>query len=287
MDGIVNIWKPTGLTSHDVVARVRRAAGTRRVGHTGTLDPMAEGVLPICIGKATHAVEYVVASKKTYECTLCLGQTTDTEDSTGTVLEEKPVHCSEQDIIEALGAFVGECDQIPPMYSAVHHEGKRLYALARQGITVERKPRRVTFYQITLLSVALPEVTFQVECSKGAYIRTLCKDIGEKLGCGAHMTALARTQCGRFTKENAVLLDDFEKEPSVGLLPIKTVFAHFPTVEVSGEDEKKVRNGVPILNPYGKDGEYALYTSDGTLLCVSNDVYAEGKHILKMITSFY
>ncbi|MBE7062885.1 MAG: tRNA pseudouridine(55) synthase TruB [Ruminococcaceae bacterium] len=287
MDGIVNIWKPAGLTSHDVVARVRRAAGTRRVGHTGTLDPMAEGVLPICIGKATHAVDFIVAAKKTYECTLCLGKTTDTEDSTGTVLAEAPVLCSADDVKKALASFVGECDQIPPMYSAVHHGGQRLYALARQGITVERKPRRVTFYAIKPTTVSLPEVTFTVECSKGAYIRTLCKDIGEVLGCGAHMTALARTECGRFTKENAVLLSAFEEAPEIHVLPTETVFAHLPQVTVCGEAEKRIRNGAAILNPYQKDGQYAVFSEDGTFLCLSEGVTKGNAYLLKMITSFY
>lgn len=287
MDGIVNIWKPTGLTSHDVVARVRRAAGTRRVGHTGTLDPMAEGVLPICIGKATHAVDFVVAARKTYLCSMELGKTTDTEDSTGNVLEEKPVLCSASDMEEVMQSFVGECDQIPPMYSAVHHEGKRLYDLARQGITVERKPRRVTFFEIRPVEIALPYVTFLVECSKGAYIRTLCKDIGEKLGCGAHMTALARTACGRFTKENAVTLSDFEEAPEKHILPTETVFAHLEKVTVSGEDEKRIRNGAVILNPYRKDGEYVVFSEDGTLLCLSRGIKQGNAYLLKMITSFY
>ncbi len=287
MDGIVNIWKPKGLTSHDVVARIRRATGTRRVGHTGTLDPMAEGVLPVCIGKATHAVDYVVAARKTYVCTLRLGQTTDTEDATGTVTEEKPVLCGEAEIGRALAAMEGECDQIPPMYSAVHHGGKRLYMLARQGITVERKPRHVTFYRILLHQIQIPYVTFSVECSKGAYIRTLCKDIGEKLSCGAHMTALTRTASGRFTEENAVSLADFEGAPEQYLLPTSLVFSHLPSVSVTEEDEKRIRNGVSIQNPYKKEGEYAVFSADGTLLCVSRGEEHENTHRLKMITSFY
>lgn len=287
MEGIVNIWKPAGLTSHDVVAKVRRAAGTRRVGHTGTLDPMAEGVLPICVGKATHAVDFIVAARKTYVCTMRLGQTTDTEDSTGSVLEERPVQCGEEDIAKVMETFVGACDQIPPMYSAVHHGGQRLYELARKGITVERKPRRVTFYRIEPLAVSLPEVTFSVECSKGAYIRTLCKDMGEALGCGAHMTALARTKCGSFTKENAVQLDAFLENPAAALLPIKTVFTHLPQVILTAEDEKKVRNGVPVPNPFLKEGEYAVFAQDGTLLCISRDEIRGDGHILKMLTSFY
>lgn len=287
MDGIVNIWKPTGLTSHDVVARVRRAAGTRRVGHTGTLDPMAEGVLPICIGKATHAVDYVVAARKTYLCSMKLGETTDTEDSTGTVLETKPVTCTEQDVERVLRGFVGECEQIPPMYSAVHHQGQRLYALARQGITVERKPRRVTFFEIEAMEIALPTVQFRVTCSKGAYIRTLCKDIGEALGAGGHMTALQRTECGRFTAENAVRLSDFEEAPEIHILPTETVFADYPRVDINAEDEKRIRNGVPILHPYKNEGEFAVFGPSGNFLCFSKGMCRGETWILKMITSFY
>lgn len=287
MDGIVNIWKPAGMTSHDVVYRVRRAAGTRRVGHTGTLDPMAEGVLPICIGKATHAVDYVVAAKKTYECTLCLGKTTDTEDSTGTVLSEKPVKVREEEVLKVLKSFEGECDQIPPMYSAVHHEGKRLYDLARQGITVERKPRRVTFYEIRPIEIKIPLVTFSVTCSKGAYIRTLCKDIGEALSSGAHMTALTRTASGRFTAENAVKLSDFEEAPEKYILNTALVFSHLPKVEADEADEKRIRNGVPVLNPYQEEGQYAVFSKSGDLLCLSRGILEGEKHLLKMITSFY
>ncbi len=287
MDGIVNIWKPTGLTSHDVVSRVRRATGTRRVGHTGTLDPMAEGVLPICIGKATHAVDFVVAARKTYLATLCLGKTTTTEDSTGEILEEKPVTCSEEEILAAMASFVGVCHQIPPMYSAVHHEGRRLYDLARQGIVVERKPREVSFFSISPVEIAAPHVTFLVECSKGAYIRTLCKDIGEKIGCGAHMTALARTECGAFTKENSVLLSDFEEAPASHILDTATVFSHLPKVTVNAEDEKRIRNGAVILNPYKTEGEYAVFSESGALLCVSRGIQKGETHLLKMITSFY
>ena len=287
MDGIVNIWKPFGMTSHDVVARVRRAVNTRRVGHTGTLDPMAEGVLPICVGKATHAVDYVVASKKTYQCTMRLGQATDTEDSTGTVISEKPIVCQAADIKRALSSFVGERTQIPPMYSAVHHNGKRLYELARQGITVERKPRQVTFYKIEHIKTEGADVTFLVTCSKGAYIRTLCKDIGEALGCGAHMTALARTECGRFTKENAVELDTFLENPENYILPTETVFSHLPRVTADAEAEKRIRNGATILNPYRASGEYAVFSLDGTVLCVSRGERVGNMDILKMITSFY
>ncbi len=287
MDGIVNIWKPTGLTSHDVVARVRRATGIRRVGHTGTLDPMAEGVLPVCIGKATHAVDYVVAAKKTYRCTMRLGQTTDTEDSTGTVEEERPVLCTETEIREAMKALEGECDQIPPMYSAVHHKGQRLYTLARQGITVERAPRHVTFYRIEPIEISLPYVTFLVECSKGAYIRTLCKDLGERLLCGAHMTALTRTETGFFNERNAVPLSDFEEAPADHILPTETVFGHLERVVADGEAEKRIRNGAVILNPYKKEGEFAVFSESGELLCLSRGTQQGNAHLLKMITSFY
>lgn len=287
MDGIVNIWKPAGLTSHDVVARVRRAAETRRVGHTGTLDPMAEGVLPICIGKATHAVDYVVAARKTYICSMRLGETTDTEDSTGNILETKPVACTEKDVERVLQSFVGECEQIPPMYSAVHHNGQRLYALARQGITVERKPRRVQFFDIEPMEIKLPTVQYRVTCSKGAYIRTLCKDIGEALAAGGHMTALTRTECGRFTEENAVRLADFETAPMAHILPTETVFAGYPRVDITEEDEKRIRNGVPILHPNKTEGAFTVFGPTGNFLCLSKGMRQGENWILKMITSFY
>lgn len=287
MDGIVNIWKPTGLTSHDVVAKVRRAAGTRRVGHTGTLDPMAEGVLPICIGKATHAVDYVVSTEKTYIASMRLGETTDTEDSTGQILEKRQVTCTEEDVLRALKSFEGECEQIPPMYSAVHHQGQRLYALARQGITVERKPRRVTFFKIEPLVIALPMVQFRVTCSKGAYIRTLCKDIGEALFSGGHMTALVRTECGRFTEENAVSLSDFEAQPAAHILPTETVFQDYNRIDVTAEEEKKIRNGVSIVCPGAKEEVYAVFGPEGKFLCLSEGQKRGETRILKMITSFY
>ena len=287
MDGIVNIWKPTGMTSHDVVAKVRRAAGTKRVGHTGTLDPMAEGVLPICIGKATHAVDYVVSAQTTYVCDMRLGETTDTEDSTGTILETRPVTCSAEDVRRALKSFEGECQQVPPMYSAVHHNGQRLYMLARQGITVERKARKVIFFEIEPLEICLPIVRFRVVCSKGAYIRTLCKDIGEALLTGGHMTALKRTECGRFTEENAVALSDFTEAPEAHLLPTETVFFDYPRVSITEEEEKKVLNGVPVLHPYEREGKFAVYGPENRFLCLSEGVRRGETWILKMITSFY
>lgn len=287
MNGIVNIWKPKGMTSHDVVACVRRAAGTRRVGHTGTLDPMAEGVLPICIGKATHAVDYIVAAEKTYLCTMRLGETTDTEDATGTLVEKKPVLCSAEEAKAALSKFVGECDQIPPMYSAVHHNGQRLYALARQGITVERKPRRVTFFAIEPVEISLPQLTFRVRCSKGAYIRTLCKDIGEALGCGGHMTALSRIACGAFTAENAATLDDFTASPAAHLLPVETVFSHLGRITASEADARRIQNGVQILHPKKDAERYMVFGPDGALLCLSEGVLCGDTWLLRMLTSFY
>ncbi len=287
MDGIVNIWKPSGMTSHDAVAKVRRAAGTRRVGHTGTLDPMAEGVLPICIGKATHAVDYIVAARKTYLCQMKLGVSTDTQDKTGTIIEERPVHCTEEQIRKIAKQFVGEKAQIPPMYSAVHHNGKRLYQLARQGVEVERKPRPVTFFAISFLEIQVPMVTFLVTCSKGAYIRTLCHDIGEALGCGGHMTSLVRNASGQFTRDNAVALADFEASPKDHILPIESVFADLPKVRVTAEEERRIRNGATIGYPDGKEERYAVFSEDGTLLCLSQGIMGKRGIYLKMLTSFY
>lgn len=287
MDGIVNIWKPSGMTSHDVVACVRRAAMTRRVGHTGTLDPMAEGVLPICVGKATHAVDYVVKGRKTYQCTMRLGQETDTQDSTGTVTAEKDVSCTMEDVRRVMASFVGEQTQIPPMYSAVHHNGVRLYQLARKGIQVERKPRKVTFYDIRLLNTKEQTVTFLVECTKGTYIRTLCHDMGRKLGCGAHMTALIRTKCGQFSRENAVDLPVFLENPAAHLLPTETVFSEYERITVDASDEKRIRNGAVIINPKEDAGTYTVFSADGTFLCLSKGVKIGETNVLQMITSFY
>lgn len=223
MDGILAVWKPEGWTSHDVVAKVRRLLKMKRIGHAGTLDPMVTGVLPLCLGRATRVVEYVQERPKSYEAVLQLGIATDTEDLTGTVIERQDlITVSEDEVRRALARFTGEIEQVPPMYSAVKIDGKRLYELAREGKTVERKSRKVTIHQIELLDMQLeleqPKITFSVVCSKGTYIRTLCVDIGKTLGVPAAMAKLIRTMSGGITKESCLTLEEIEKLQQTGEL---------------------------------------------------------------------
>ncbi|MGM0880831.1 MAG: tRNA pseudouridine(55) synthase TruB [Bacillota bacterium] len=223
MDGILAVWKPEGWTSHDVVAKVRRILKMKRIGHAGTLDPMVTGVLPLCLGRATRVVEYVQERPKAYEAVLQLGIATDTEDLTGSVIEQQSsVDVTESAVREALKRFEGEIEQIPPMYSAVKIEGKRLYELAREGKTVERKPRLVTIHKIELIDAQLeldhPKISFSVVCSKGTYIRTLCVDIGKALGVPATMAHLTRTMSGGITKESCLTLEQIEQLQQSGTL---------------------------------------------------------------------
>ena len=197
--GIINVYKEKGYTSHDVVARLRKILGQKKIGHTGTLDPDAEGVLPVCLGKATKVCDLLADQDKTYQAILLLGQSTDTQDVSGEVLKNAEVTSSIKEVYEAVQAFQGEYAQVPPMYSALKVNGKKLYELAREGKTVERKARQVHIHEIKIHEIVLPRVSMTVSCSKGTYIRTLCHDIGEKLGCGGCMEQLLRTQVGPFT----------------------------------------------------------------------------------------
>lgn len=211
MDGIINIYKEKGWTSFDVTKKLRSILHEKKVGHTGTLDPEAEGVLVVCAGKATKLVEAITGTDKEYEAELRLGIITDTEDTTGTVLETRPVQVTEEEIRRVIRSFIGEQEQIPPMYSAKKLDGRKLYELARAGIEVERKPCRITISDIRIDEIAIPHVRMTVVCSKGTYIRTLCRDIGEKLGCGAAMSALRRTRVGSFRIENSKTLEELER----------------------------------------------------------------------------
>ncbi|WP_138751545.1 tRNA pseudouridine(55) synthase TruB [Paenibacillus sinopodophylli] len=223
MDGILAVWKPEGWTSHDVVAKVRRLLKMKRIGHAGTLDPMVTGVLPLCLGRATRVVEYVQERPKAYEAVLQLGIATDTEDITGTVIERQAsIKVSEDEVRQALARFIGEIEQVPPMYSAVKIDGKRLYELAREGKTVERKSRKVTIHELKLLDLKLdldqPTISFSAVCSKGTYIRTLCVDIGKALGVPATMAHLTRTMSGGITKESCLTLEQIEELQAAGEL---------------------------------------------------------------------
>jgi len=239
INGIVNIYKEKGYTSHDVVAVLRKVVGQKKIGHTGTLDPDATGVLPVCLGRATKVCELLTDHDKTYEALLLLGKTTDTQDISGEVLEERdPGDLTEEEVRSCIESFIGEYDQVPPMYSALKVNGKKLYELAREGKTVERKSRKVQIHGIRILEMNLPHVRMEVDCSKGTYIRTLCHDIGEKLQVGGCMEELERTKVGRFLKEDAVTLDEVRQKMEQGegaelFTPLDQIFAELPAVTVT------------------------------------------------------
>jgi tRNA pseudouridine55 synthase len=247
-EGILNINKPTGLTSHDVVNRVRRLAGLRRVGHAGTLDPLATGVLLVCLGRATRLVEYLVGQPKTYETAVRLGQSTDTYDAEGQVVAERPYsHLTQASLTQALAQFRGPIQQTPPLYSAIKKEGQPLYKLARQGVAVEVAAREVTIDELEVTAVNLPFLTLHVTCSSGTYIRSLVHDLGEALGCGGHVVALRRTAVGDFTVNTAVPLDHLTPENlNTHLLPMETAVAHLPRLDVSAEAATRLLQGQPL-----------------------------------------
>lgn len=250
-DGIINVYKERGFTSHDVVAKLRGILKMKKIGHTGTLDPEAEGVLPVCLGKATKVCELLTDKEKTYQAVLLLGTVTDTQDTTGEVLETHPVTCSEEAVRKAAANFTGDILQVPPMYSALKVNGKKLYELARQGVEVERKARPVTIKEIRIDEIKLPRVTMTVTCSKGTYIRTLCHDIGASLGCGGCMEKLLRTKVGPFVLEESVRLSQIEQKRDEGKLeevirPTDSVFMKYSALLLNETGEKAVRNGNPI-----------------------------------------
>ena len=262
MDGILVIRKEKGYTSHDVVAKLRGILHMKKIGHTGTLDPAAEGVLPVALGRGTRLVELLTEKEKTYEAVLRLGVSTDTQDMTGTILSEKPVTVTEEEVRETVASFVGEQMQVPPMYSAIKINGKKLYELARQGKEVERKARKVTIYEIKVLSIDFSEneFTMEVSCSKGTYIRTLCKDIGEFLGCGAAMKTLVRTRVSEFFLEQALTLGQIEQAVKEGkiqdyLIPIDAMFSDLKDCVVSDEALRLLLNGNCIAK---KDTSYQM-----------------------------
>ena len=267
-DGIIIIDKPRDWTSMDVCARLRRVFGEKRVGHAGTLDPMATGVLPVFVGRATRAVEFAETGGKEYVALLRLGLETDTQDSTGTVLAEYSVEASRADLERVLPQFTGEIDQVPPMYSALKVNGQKLCDLARKGREVERKPRRITIYELELLEQTGPaEYRLRIRCSKGTYIRTLCHDIGQVLGCGGVMAALRRTEAAGFGLAQAVTLEQVleAEHPAELLLPVDAYFGQFPAVTIAGKSEKRCRNGNEFENP-GEDGRFRVYGAGGEFL---------------------
>lgn len=251
ISGILNVYKEKGYTSHDVVAKLRGILGQRKIGHTGTLDPQAEGVLPVCLGAGTKLCDLLTDTGKTYRAVLLLGQTTDTQDADGEVLERREARCSAREAEAAVRSFVGVYDQIPPMYSARKVQGKRLYELARAGVEVAREARPVSIERIVIEQTALPRLTFTVDCSKGTYIRTLCHDIGQKLGCGGCMEELLRLRVGTFRLEDSLKLGEIERLWREGELGrhIRSVDEMFPgllQVRVSPGAETLLRNGNPL-----------------------------------------
>ena len=270
MNGIVIIDKPAGWTSQDVVSKLRGILKTRRIGHGGTLDPMATGVLPVFVDRATRGVEFFEHAGKTYEATLRLGLTTDTEDTSGTVLEEKEVSVSEEDFLGVLPKFRGKIQQIPPMYSALKVNGQKLYDLARKGREVERQPREIEIFKLECLEFNGVEARLLVHCSKGTYIRTLCKDIGEALGCGGCMAALRRVTAGEYTIGDAVTLDELiaAENPENYLRPVDSMFRNYPAVTLTPNQEKRCRNGnaFSVTHP---DGTYRAYGQNGDFLMLA------------------
>ena len=270
MNGIVIVDKPAGWTSQDVTARLRRVFGTRRIGHGGTLDPMATGVLPVFVGRATRGVDFFEHAEKTYETELLLGITTDTEDVTGTVLARRPVSATPEQVDEALARFRGEIWQVPPMYSALKVNGQKLCDLARKGRQVERQPRPITIHELTLLSREDDVLRLRVRCSKGTYIRTLCKDLGESLGCGGCMRSLRRVQAGEYTIAEAVPLQTLldAQAPETYLRSVDTMFRNFPEVTLTANQETRCRNG-NAFSVRLPDGTFRAYSQNGEFLMLA------------------
>lgn len=269
-NGIIIIDKPAGWTSMDVCAKLRGILHEKRVGHAGTLDPMATGVLPVFVGQATKAVSFAENGRKVYETVLQLGRVTDTQDTTGETLEERAVTVTADDVRAALPRFLGEIEQIPPMYSAIKVNGQKLYDLARQGKEVARKPRRITIYDLALTEeLGNGQYALRVECSKGTYIRTLCHDLGQALGCGGCMAALRRTEASGFGIGEAVTLEDAAREGEALLRPLDSLFRVYPAFTIPNAAlEKKCLCGNPLRVSLA-DGIYRVYGCDGTFLALS------------------
>ncbi len=282
MNGIVIVDKPQGWTSQDVTARLRRVFNTRRIGHGGTLDPMATGVLPVFVGRATRGVEFFEHAEKTYEAVLQLGLATDTEDITGTVLESKEVAISEEAFLRVLSQFRGKIQQIPPMYSALKVNGQKLCDLARKGREVERQPREIEIFRLECLEFSGTTARLLVHCSKGTYIRTLCKDIGAACGCGGCMAALRRVTAGEYTIAESVPLETLleTENPEAYLRPVDSMFRNFPAVTLTANQDKRCRNGnafsisleAGTYRAYGQNGEFLMLAqvNDGVMSTIKS-----------------
>lgn len=292
INGVINIYKEKGYTSHDVVAKLRGILHQKKIGHTGTLDPDAQGVLPVCLGKATRMCDMLTDWNKTYEAVMLLGQTTDTQDTSGNVIRMCEPETDARKIMDAIDSFVGDYEQIPPMYSALKHNGRKLYELARQGIEVERKPRHVRIESIRVneLNVQEHTVRMTVECSKGTYIRTLCNDIGDRLGCGACMKELTRTSVGCFNTDNALTLGSVQAKVLLGdiadnIIPIDAIFNKYRAIHGCERADAALHNGnmIPVTEEYiavegeaaaHDDESFRMYDSCGIFVGIYR--YAEG-----------
>lgn len=293
MDGVVNVHKTDGPTSHDVVDQVRRIFGQKRVGHAGTLDPMATGVLVVCLGKATRIVEYLTSTQKEYRAVMTLGVATDTQDSTGEPIAESDASGLDMEQIKlAAASFTGGIEQIPPMISALKHQGKPLYKHAREGKTIERAPRPVTVYSINVDGFSSEanraEVDLTVRCSSGTYIRTLCADIGEALGCGGMMSKLERTRVGRFTIDQAVTVHDLEQARIEDRLagcvsPMSDALDDMPAVRVDSEGQSRILHGMPVAATDGlaADTTVRILTADGDLLAIGAIAEIDGESAVR------
>ena len=286
MNGILLVDKPQDWTSHDVVAKLRGVFGERRIGHSGTLDPLATGLLVVFLGRATKAVEFSETAEKEYVAHLRLGVETDTQDITGTLLRTSPENPDRSALEAVLPQFCGDIQQLPPMYSAIKVNGKKLYEIARKGGEVERQPRQITIHELTLLGEENGDYLLRVRCSKGTYIRTLCHDIGQALGCGGVMTALRRTRIGGYDVRDAytvTALSEMDRASAESLLlPLDSLFSDLPAVTLSGVNEAHCRNGRPFSLPL-PDGRYRLYGKDGRLLMIAA---AESENIIA-VKRFY
>ena len=296
--GIINVYKEKGYTSHDAVARLRKITGQKKIGHTGTLDPQAEGVLPICLGRATKLSGMLTDRDKCYETVLLLGVRTDTQDIFGKVLREEETEGLTESLVEnVVRSFIGEYEQIPPMYSALKVNGKKLYELAREGKTVPRKARKAQIYDISILETELPRVRMRVHCSKGTYIRTLCSDIGEKLGTGGCMESLIRTKAGVFAIEDSLTLQEIEQGAEDGRLteilhPIDQMFSGYRSVTVKGEGERLAYNGNSLPEEYILWGQmpenlenFRVYDRKGEFIGIFR--YEEEQKRLAIVKMFY
>lgn len=299
--GVLNVYKEKGFTSHDVVAKLRGIVKQKKIGHTGTLDPDAEGVLPVCFGKATKLCDLLTDKDKTYQAVLLLGKVTDTQDISGQVLEEHSTNdLTEEDVEKVIRSFEGAYDQIPPMYSALKVNGKKLYELAREGKEVERKARRITIHEIRILEVGLPEVKLEVTCSKGTYIRTLCHDIGQKLGCGGCMKELLRTRVERFDIADSIRLSEIEQLQKEGtleekIIPIDAMFPAYAQIILTPKAAQAVRNGNSFrrkeisqetaLKEYENEESVRVYDEARQFIAIYR--YSKNEDLFKIVKMFF